>query len=60
MRSVNVAEQTAMYVAQFNIGVPEMKPSSAIRCAFEISMPCGFMASTADAEKVEADRMAVL
>ncbi len=49
-----------MYVAQFNIGVPEMKPSSAIRCAFEISMPCGFMASTADAEKVEADRMAVL
>lgn len=37
---------------------PETKPFSAMRWALEISMPWGFMASTAAAEKVEAGRSA--
>lgn len=37
--------------------VPETKPFSATRCAFDISMPRGFIASTAPAENVEAARM---
>ena len=37
--------------------VPDTNPFSAILCALEISMPWGFMLSTADAEKVEAGRI---
>ncbi len=37
-----------------------MKPSSAIRCAFEISTPRGFMASTAEAEKWDGSEVAAV
>jgi len=40
--------------------IPETKPSVAILCALEISTPCGFMASTADAEKAEGDDVAAV
>jgi len=37
--------------------IPDTKPSCATRCAFEISTPCGFIASALVAEKVDASRI---
>jgi hypothetical protein len=37
------------------VSIPETKPSWAMRCALEISMPWGFMLSAVDARE-EADR----
>ena len=42
------------------ICIPEMKPSFAIPCAFEIFSPLGFIASTADAENAEGEDVAAV
>jgi hypothetical protein len=45
----------AVYLGEDAITVPETKPSWAIRCALEISMPWGFMLSAVETRE-EAER----
>ena len=44
----------------FGVGLPETKPSVAILCALDISMPCAFVCSTAWAEKWAGEDVAAV